>query len=135
MRRLSAISASRAAANRSRAPSFACIIHSFHSSEQKHTTLCTGASFRPVVESNGVPRNPVLWRSPMKAAVVHSYNAPPGYADFADPAPTSDEVLVTVAAAGLHQIVKSLANGKHYLSTGNFPFVPGVDGVGRLEDG
>jgi NADPH:quinone reductase-like Zn-dependent oxidoreductase len=71
----------------------------------------------------------------MKAAVVHSYNAPPGYADFADPAPTSDEVLVTVAAAGLHQIVKSLANGKHYLSTGNFPFVPGVDGVGRLEDG
>jgi NADPH2:quinone reductase len=31
--------------------------------------------------------------------------------------------------------VKSLANGTHYGSTGKLPFVPGVDGVGRLEDG
>jgi NADPH:quinone reductase-like Zn-dependent oxidoreductase len=71
----------------------------------------------------------------MKAAVVDSYSTLPGYADFADPAPNSDEVLVKVTAAGLHPIVKSLASGKHYGSTGNFPFVPGVDGVGRLEDG
>jgi NADPH:quinone reductase-like Zn-dependent oxidoreductase len=35
----------------------------------------------------------------------------------------------------LHPIVKSLANGSHYGSTGVLPFVPGVDGVGRLEDG
>ena len=42
---------------------------------------------------------------------------------------------VTVTAAGLHPIVKALANGTHYGSTGELPFVPGVDGVGRLEDG
>jgi NADPH2:quinone reductase len=71
----------------------------------------------------------------MKAAVVHSYSAPPQYADFDDPTPGEGEVLVTVTAAGLHPIVKSLANGKHYGSTGNFPFVPGVDGVGKLPDG
>ena len=40
-----------------------------------------------------------------------------------------------VSAAGLHPIVKSLANGTHYGSTGVLPFIPGVDGVGRLEDG
>ena len=45
------------------------------------------------------------------------------------------EKLVTVTAAGLHQIVKALANGSHYGSTGELPFIPGVDGVGRLEDG
>ena len=40
-----------------------------------------------------------------------------------------------MTAAGLHQIVKSLADGTHYGSTGELPFIPGVDGVGRLEDG
>ena len=42
---------------------------------------------------------------------------------------------VKVTAAGLHQIVKALASGSHYGSTGELPFIPGVDGVGRLEDG
>ncbi|MGA2741312.1 MAG: hypothetical protein ABSG65_28225 [Bryobacteraceae bacterium] len=37
-------------------------------------------------------------------------------------------------AAGLHPIVKALANGTHYGSTGELPFIPGVDGAGRLED-
>jgi NADPH:quinone reductase-like Zn-dependent oxidoreductase len=71
----------------------------------------------------------------MKAAVVSSFSAPPQYAVFADPAPATGEVLVRVTAAGLHPIVKALANGSHYGSTGQLPFVPGVDGVGRLDDG
>jgi NADPH:quinone reductase-like Zn-dependent oxidoreductase len=71
----------------------------------------------------------------MKAAVVESYSAPPRYAEFADPEPDAGEVLVRVTAAGLHPIVKALANGSHYGSTGQLPFVAGVDGVGRLEDG
>jgi NADPH:quinone reductase-like Zn-dependent oxidoreductase len=71
----------------------------------------------------------------MKAAVVQSFSAPPRYADFADPVPVDGEVLVNVTAAGLHPIVKALASGKHYGSTGELPFVPAVDGVGRLDDG
>lgn len=71
----------------------------------------------------------------MKAAVVSSYDAPPSYAQFFDPTPQEGERLVRVSAAALHPIVKALANGSHYGSTGKFPFVPGVDGVGRLEDG
>ncbi|MGA7522875.1 MAG: zinc-binding alcohol dehydrogenase family protein [Acidobacteriaceae bacterium] len=71
----------------------------------------------------------------MNAAVVHSFSAPPRYDTFAEPVPSGEEVLVTVAAAGLHPIVKSLAAGSHYSSTSELPFVPGLDGVGRLPDG
>jgi NADPH:quinone reductase-like Zn-dependent oxidoreductase len=71
----------------------------------------------------------------MNAAVVQSFDAPPRYATFADPVPAEGERLVHVTAAGLHPIVKSLAKGTHYGSTGQLPFVPGVDGVGKLEDG
>jgi NADPH2:quinone reductase len=71
----------------------------------------------------------------MRAAIVRAFDAPPSYTTFADPVAEAGELLVTVTAAGLHQIVKSLATGTHYGSTGELPFVPGVDGVGKLEDG
>ena len=71
----------------------------------------------------------------MNAAVVTAFDVPPHYATFADPIAKDGEKLVRVTAAGLHPIVKSLANGSHYGSTGELPFIPGVDGVGRLEDG
>jgi NADPH:quinone reductase-like Zn-dependent oxidoreductase len=71
----------------------------------------------------------------MKAAIVHSFDAPPRYDTFAEPVVGEGELLVEVTAAGLHPIVKSLANGTHYGSTGELPFIPGVDGVGRLPDG
>jgi NADPH:quinone reductase-like Zn-dependent oxidoreductase len=69
----------------------------------------------------------------MNAAVVQAFTAPPTYTAFDDPTPAPGEALVTVTAAALHRIVKSLANGTHYGSTGILPFVPGVDGVGRLQ--
>lgn len=71
----------------------------------------------------------------MNAAVVSSFSASPRYATFADPLPSDGELLVSVRAAGLHPIVRALANGTHYGSTGELPFIPGVDGAGRLEDG
>jgi NADPH:quinone reductase-like Zn-dependent oxidoreductase len=70
----------------------------------------------------------------MNAAVVDSYENPPHYTTFADPVPTAEEVLIHVTAAGLHPIVKALAKGSHYGSTGQLPLIPGVDGVGRLDD-
>jgi NADPH:quinone reductase-like Zn-dependent oxidoreductase len=71
----------------------------------------------------------------MNAAVVESFSAPPRYSTFNDPVPADGEVLVKVIAAGLHPIVRALANGTHYGSAGVLPFVPGVDGVGQLPDG
>ena len=60
----------------------------------------------------------------MNAAVVHAFDAPPRYSPFADPVPADGEALVTVTAAALHPIVKALARGTHYGSTGTLPFVP-----------
>ena len=71
----------------------------------------------------------------MKAAVVNVLGQPPRYQDFADPTPKDGEALVRVRAAGLHPIVKGLAAGTHYASTGEVPMIPGIDGVGTLEDG
>ena len=48
---------------------------------------------------------------------------------------TEGEKLVSVIAAGLHPIVKGLARGTHYASSSELPFVAGIDGVGKLEDG
>lgn len=71
----------------------------------------------------------------MKAAVVNVLGQPPAYQSFRDPVPGEGEVLVRVQACGLHPIVKALASGQHYMSGGELPFIPGVDGVGVLEDG
>ncbi len=71
----------------------------------------------------------------MKAAVVNTLGQPPQYQEFADPIVGENEVLVHVSAAGLHPLVRSVAAGTHYSSTGEVPIVPGVDGVGTLEDG
>jgi NADPH:quinone reductase-like Zn-dependent oxidoreductase len=71
----------------------------------------------------------------MKAAVVEAFGAAPKYKDFAEPVASAGEKLVRVSAAGLHPIVKGLAAGSHYGSTGELPFIAGVDGVGKLEDG
>lgn len=71
----------------------------------------------------------------MQAAVVNVLGKPPRYQSFAEPELKDDEVLVTVRAAGLHPIVRSIAAGAHYSSTGELPLVPGIDGVGTLPDG
>lgn len=71
----------------------------------------------------------------MNAAVVSSFDADPRYATFAEPVAGEGETIVNVTAVGLHQIVRSLAKGTHYGSAGVLPFIPGVDGVGRLPDG
>ncbi len=71
----------------------------------------------------------------MNAALVESFQSPPRYAQFDDPTPQAGESTIRVLAAGLHPIVKALAKGTHYGSTGQLPFIPGVDGVGRMDDG
>ncbi len=71
----------------------------------------------------------------MKAAIVQGTGQTPVYGDFAEPVPSSGENRITVTAAAISQVVKSRASGAHYSSSGRFPFVVGIDGVGRLDDG
>lgn len=71
----------------------------------------------------------------MQAAVVNVLGQAPQYQSFPDPVAQEGEALIKVRAAGLHPIVKATASGAHYSSDGVVPMVPGVDGVGTLEDG
>jgi NADPH:quinone reductase-like Zn-dependent oxidoreductase len=71
----------------------------------------------------------------MNAALVQSFDRPPEYGTFADPVAGPGETLVSVGAAALSPLVKGQASGRHYSSEAAFPFIPGVDGVGRLADG
>lgn len=71
----------------------------------------------------------------MHAAVINVLGQPPQYQEFDDPIAGENEVIVRVSAAGLHPVVKARASGAHYSSTGEVPLVPGVDGVGTLDDG
>jgi NADPH:quinone reductase-like Zn-dependent oxidoreductase len=71
----------------------------------------------------------------MQAAVVNVQGQAPKFQSFPDPEPQEGEALVAVRAAGLHPIVKAIASGAHYSSSGDGPAIPGIDGVGTLEDG
>jgi NADPH:quinone reductase-like Zn-dependent oxidoreductase len=71
----------------------------------------------------------------MKAAIVVEAGKTPVYGDFKEPVPAMGEVQVTVNAAALSNVVKSRASGRHYSSSGQLPFVVGIDGVGHLDDG
>jgi D-arabinose 1-dehydrogenase-like Zn-dependent alcohol dehydrogenase len=71
----------------------------------------------------------------MKAAVMREPGAAPDYDDFAEPAVGEDRELVELVAAGIHPITRSLAEGRHYGSTGSWPLIPGVDAVARTADG
>lgn len=71
----------------------------------------------------------------MKAAIVHGAGQIPVYGDFSKPAASEGDRLVSVTAAAVSHVVKSRATGTHYSSSGRFPFVAGIDGIGRLNDG
>lgn len=71
----------------------------------------------------------------MQAAVVNVLGQSPRYQSFPEPDIRPGEVLIHVRAAGLHPLVKALASGSHYAAAGQVPMVPGVDGIGTLDDG
>ncbi len=72
----------------------------------------------------------------MKAAIVRGPGQGPVYGDIAEPVAREGEVVVTVAASAVSHLAQARASGAHYSAgAGGFPFVVGVDGVGRLADG
>ncbi|WP_175958994.1 quinone oxidoreductase family protein [Burkholderia pyrrocinia] len=71
----------------------------------------------------------------MKAAVVKGAGERPVYMEFEEPRATPGHRLVDVTASALSRLAQGRASGTHYSSGGQYPFVVGVDGVGRLDDG
>jgi NADPH:quinone reductase-like Zn-dependent oxidoreductase len=71
----------------------------------------------------------------VRAAIVTGPGQMPVYGEFEEPEPSTNERRIAVTAAALSPIVRSRASGLHYSSSGQFLFVPGIDGVGRLDEG
>jgi NADPH:quinone reductase-like Zn-dependent oxidoreductase len=71
----------------------------------------------------------------MKAAIVTGPGKTPIYGEFNEPEPKAGEELIHVTASALSQLTKGRASGAHYSSSGQFPLIAGVDGVGRTADG
>ncbi|HHT8830409.1 TPA: quinone oxidoreductase family protein [Burkholderia cenocepacia] len=71
----------------------------------------------------------------MKAAVVAGVGQRPVYTEFEPPSAMPGHSLIDVTASALSRIAQGRAAGTHYSSVGAYPFVVGVDGVGRLDDG
>ena len=71
----------------------------------------------------------------MKAAIVIAPGTLPTFGDFPTPVAREGLELVTVSAAAVSNLTKSRAAGLHYSSENEYPFVPGVDGVGTTTDG
>jgi NADPH:quinone reductase-like Zn-dependent oxidoreductase len=71
----------------------------------------------------------------MKAAVVTAAGKTPVYGDFDTPMAKMGEELIAVRASALSPLARSRVSGSHYSSSGEFPAVAGVDGVGVTPDG
>jgi len=71
----------------------------------------------------------------MKAAVVKGMGERPVYGEFDEPTAAEGHCLINVTASSLSHVTRARAAGSHYSSAQSYPFVAGVDGTGRLENG
>jgi NADPH:quinone reductase-like Zn-dependent oxidoreductase len=71
----------------------------------------------------------------MRAAVITVCGRPPGVVDRDVPEPGDGQVRVAVDAAPITPLDLLCATGTSYFGTPALPYVPGVQGVGRLADG
>ena len=71
----------------------------------------------------------------MKAAILRSADSVPVYGDFDEPAAGQDSQIVGLVAAGIHQLTRSVAAGRHYGRDPVFPVIPGLNAVARTAAG
>jgi NADPH:quinone reductase-like Zn-dependent oxidoreductase len=70
----------------------------------------------------------------MKAAILHSADSVPVYGDFGEPVAGPGSEIVELVAAGIHQLTRSVATGRHYGRDAVFPAIPGLNAVARMAD-
>src|SRR5258708_5313855 len=71
----------------------------------------------------------------MQGAVIHALGQLPRFENVPEPTAGEGGVGVNVRAAALHPIVRARASGANFGSVNVFPLIPGIDGVGHLDDG
>ena len=68
----------------------------------------------------------------MRAAVIQKYGAPPVCTEHTAPTPAEGEALIAVTAAPIIPLDLLCATGTSYFGSPPLPYVPGVQGVGRV---
>lgn len=71
----------------------------------------------------------------MQAWQIVEYGAPPRLAEVAEPEVAGDSELVEVTAVSITPLDLLVATGASYFGQPDLPYVPGVQGVGRLASG
>ncbi|HET6529868.1 MAG TPA: zinc-binding alcohol dehydrogenase family protein [Actinoplanes sp.] len=71
----------------------------------------------------------------MRAAVLHRCGEPPTVDERPRPAPGDDKRTVRVTAASITPLDVLCATGTSYFGAPATPYIPGVQGVGELDDG
>jgi len=69
----------------------------------------------------------------VRAAVLHTHGQPPSHADHPDPVPSDGYSVVRVTAAPVVPLDLLCASGTSYFGAPAVPYVPGVQGVGVVE--
>ena len=69
----------------------------------------------------------------MRAAVLHTHGQPPSHTDHPDPVPSAGYSVVRVTAAPVVPLDLLCASGTSYFGAPAVPYVPGVQGVGVVE--
>jgi NADPH:quinone reductase-like Zn-dependent oxidoreductase len=68
----------------------------------------------------------------VRAATIREYGAPPVLGDHADPEASPGHALIAVSAAPVVPLDLLCASGASYFGRQPLPYVPGVQGVGRV---
>ncbi|MEV6494499.1 zinc-binding alcohol dehydrogenase family protein, partial [Actinoplanes sp. NPDC051633] len=71
----------------------------------------------------------------MRAALIDTHGKPPAIGDRDVPAPGHNQARVRVTAASITPLDVLCATGTSYFGPPATPYVPGVQGVGELDDG
>jgi NADPH:quinone reductase-like Zn-dependent oxidoreductase len=69
----------------------------------------------------------------MRAAVLHTHGEPPSHGEHPDPVPAAGYAVVRVTAAPVVPLDLLCASGTSYFGQPKLPYVPGVQGVGVVE--
>jgi NADPH:quinone reductase len=71
----------------------------------------------------------------VRAALIERYGEPPVVRDVDDPAAPDSQALVEVTAAPLNPVDLSIASGQFYAGSPKTPYIPGIEGIGRVLKG
>jgi NADPH:quinone reductase len=71
----------------------------------------------------------------VRAAVIREYGVPASAAEHPEPRPADGQALVAVTAAPITPLDVMCATGTSYFGEQPLPYVPGVQGVGRVVQG